>query len=124
MVDHRGNAPRPDCLQGSPAPLCAARAQSWFRANLSAASARRRHQISFLSEVMRRVRRRELVRIEGIEPPSPEWRSGAQPIDQIRVLALLLQVGGKWMESNLLPQRDRVYSAATAPACPYRHFPD
>jgi hypothetical protein len=115
MVDHRGNAPRPDCLQGIPAPLCAARAQSWFRANLSAASTRRCHQISFLSAV---------VRIEGIEPASSEWLDQvairAQPIDQIRMVA---NFGGKWMESNLLPRRDRVYSAATAPARPYWHFP-
>jgi hypothetical protein len=101
LVDHRGNAPRPDCLQGDPAPLCVARAQSWFRANLSAASTRRCHQISFLSEVMRRVRRRVLVRIEGIEPPSPEWRSGAQPIDQIRVLRCCCKlVGSGWNRTS------------------------
>ena len=108
-MDHRGNAPRPDCLQGDPAPLCVARAQSWFRANLSAASTRRCHQISFLSEVMRQIpakrcgknRRRELVRIEGIEPPSPEWRSGAQPIDQIRVLRCCCKlVGSGWNRTS------------------------
>ena len=50
LVDRRGNAPRSDCLQGIPAPLCAARgAQSWLRSNLSAVSARRCHQISCLS---------------------------------------------------------------------------
>jgi hypothetical protein len=102
MVDHRGNAARPDCLQGSPAPLCAAHgAQSWFRANLSVASTRRCHQISFLSAV---------VRIEEIEPPSSEWRDQvairAQPIDQIRMAANLWRqiFGGKRMELNLLPK--------------------
>src|ERR1700681_3677611 len=71
--------------------VCAAHgAQSWFRANLSAASTRRCHQISFLSA---------LVRIAGIEPPSSEWRSEAQPIDQIRMSA---SFGGKRMELNLL----------------------
>src|SRR5580704_4120205 len=32
--------------------------------------------------------------------------------------------GGKWTESNLLPKKDCVYSAATAPAYPYLHFPN
>jgi hypothetical protein len=81
--------------------VCAAHgAQSWFRANLSAASTRRCHQISFLSEV---------ARIEGIEPPSSEWLDQvairAQPIDQIRMLANLGgKFGGKRMELNLLPK--------------------
>ncbi len=43
-------------------------AQSWFRANLSAVSTRRFHQISFPGE---------LVRAAVIETASSEWRSEA-----------------------------------------------
>ncbi len=52
-------------------------AWSWFRANLSAFSARRCHQISFPGI-------RELARTRRIELLSPEWRSGIEPINYIR----------------------------------------
>ena len=48
-------------------------------------------------------------RMAGIEPASPEWRSGTGPSSYTRI-------GGKRRESNLLPHRDCVYGAATAPA--------
>lgn len=47
----------------------------WFRANLSAVSARRCHQISFPGE---------LVRTAGLEPAPPEWRSGTLPLSHVR----------------------------------------
>src|SRR5262249_11521006 len=55
MVDRRGTAPRATILQGSSAPLCAARALSWFRSTLSCSSGRRFHQISLQGELERPV---------------------------------------------------------------------
>ena len=102
LVEQRGNAPRTAILQGSPAPLCLPHgARTWFRATLSCSSGRRFHQISFPSI---------LVRMPVIETGPSEWRSETRPSSYIRVS------GGKWRESNFLPQRDGVYSAATAPA--------
>jgi hypothetical protein len=104
LVEHRGNAPRATCLQGMSAPLCVSRwlrngAQSWFRANLSALSTRRFHQISYLGGGAGGGNRN---RVFGVA---------------LRGLAFQLRPhGGKRKESNLLPQRDCVYSAATAPA--------
>src|SRR5215467_14368991 len=54
MVETVGNAPTATILQGSSAPLCCPRgAEGWFRANLTACSARCFHQISFLDELER-----------------------------------------------------------------------
>ncbi len=57
----------------------AAKAGAWgrFRAHLSAFSARRFHQISFPGE---------LARTRRIELLSPEWRSGIEPINYIRMV--------------------------------------
>src|SRR5262249_54241178 len=51
--------------------------------------------------------------VEPIVPTLATWCSAIE----------LRPHGGKWTESNLWPARDRFYSAATAPACPYWHFP-
>ncbi len=102
-MDRRGNAPRWDCLQGIPAPLCAARgAQSWLRSNLSAVSARRCHQISCLSSRWRcyaRLRTKrtslrmrtanaihELERTAGIKPASERWRRPALSLSYVRMV--------------------------------------
>jgi hypothetical protein len=112
VVEHRGNAPRATCLQGMSAPLCVSQtifksgARSWFRANLSAVSARRCHQISFPSWASCWSRGRDLNprarfcrvrpiatlgaatmgRMAGIEPASSEWRSEAGPSSYIRMV--------------------------------------
>ena len=139
-MEQRGNAPRAAILQGSPALLCLPRwcaapsrvvrqnwwsdgvtlparrsckdqlhtcarpigARTWFRATLSCSSNRRCHQISFPGH-------------SGI---------GADAGNRNRAFGVALRNstfelhphGGKWRESNFLPQRDGVYSAATAPA--------
>ena len=69
-------------LIGSESPAKRASAKqdgAWgrFRAHLSAFSAQRFHQISFPGE---------LVRTRRIELLSPEWRSGIEPINYIRVV--------------------------------------
>ena len=56
-------------------------AQSWFRANLSALSTRRCHQISFLGD---------LARAAVIETASSEWRSEARPSSCARVSVFAL----------------------------------
>ena len=48
-----------------------------------------------------------MVRASVIETESPEWRSGARPSSYVRVMPQDGQqhpVGGKWTESNLLPE--------------------
>jgi hypothetical protein len=128
MVELWGIEPHAAILRGWPADHSQSHgAQSWFRANLSASSARRCHQTSYPSA---RWRVAEIV-------SASRWTSrhhrkiGANGGNQTRVSALatlgsvieLRSHGGKWMELNLLPRRDRVYGAATAPARPYWHFP-
>ena len=76
MVDHRGTAPRATILQGSSAPLCAARALSWFRSTLSCSSGRRFHQISLQGEVERPA---------GNDPASSRWQREALPLSYGRV---------------------------------------
>lgn len=78
-------------MQGSTAARCLPRAWSWFRATLSAASARRFHQISLPGG---------LARMPVIETEPDEWRSSARPSSYTRMLSF----GGKWTESNLLPE--------------------
>jgi hypothetical protein len=103
-VETVGNAPTATILQGSSAPLCCPRgAEGWFRANLPASSAWCFHQISVLGELER--------------PGRIELLVGA-----LATLCSTIELqphGGKWTESGPLARRDRVYSAATAPACPY-----
>jgi hypothetical protein len=77
MVDRRGTAPRATILQGSSAPLCAARALSWFRSTLSCSSGRRFHQISFQGE---------LERPAGYDPTSSAWRAETLPLSYGRVV--------------------------------------
>jgi hypothetical protein len=133
-VEHRGNAPRATCLQGMSAPLCVSQtifksgARSWFRANLSAVSARRCHQISFPSWASCWSRGRDLnPRARFCGPADRHSRhrdDGADGGNRTRVFGVALRGwtfqlhphGGKRRESNLLPQRDCVYGAATAPA--------
>ena len=77
MVDRRGTAPRATILQGSSAPLCAARALSWFRSTLSCSSGRRFHQISLQGELERPV---------GYDPTSSAWRAETLPLSYGRVV--------------------------------------
>lgn len=78
-------------MQGSAAARCLPRAWSWFRATLSAASARRFHQISLPGAV---------ARMPVIETGPDEWRSSARPSSYTRMRSF----GGKRTESNLLPE--------------------
>ena len=89
-------------------------AWGWFRANLSAFSARRCHQISFPG-MPRRAR-------EHVPKPAMR-RIGADAGNRTRTSRVALSCsavelrphGGEWVELNALPQRDGVYSAATGP---------
>lgn len=111
LVEKPGVEPGTPILQGSTAARCLPRARSWFRATLSASSARRFHQISLPGA---------LARMPVIETGPDEWRSPARPSSYTRVLPFV------WWEADgiePLARRDRVYSAATAPACPYLRFP-
>src|SRR5262252_3136261 len=85
MVDRRGTAPRATILQGSSAPLCAARALSWFRSTLSCSSGRRFHQISLQGEVERPA---------GNDPTSSAWRAETLPLSYGRV------VGRGWIRTS------------------------
>src|SRR5262249_32551698 len=69
--------PRATILQGSSAPLCAARALSWFRSTLSCSSGRRFHQISLQGELERPV---------GYDPTSSAWRAETLPLSYGRVV--------------------------------------
>ena len=155
MVEPVGNAPTATILQGSSAPLCWPRgASTWFRATLSASSARRCHQISFRGELADLRESNTLVRSgaprlsQSTKPAvnsvlsrsfsaahsrasgNPVWHAryvwpwvpafaGTNGSDGVRNASN----GGERTESNLLPERGRVYSAATAPACPYLRSP-
>ena len=77
LVDRRGYRPPRDDLQGSFAPLCAARALSWFRSTLSCSSGRRFHQISLQGELERPV---------GYDPTSSAWRAETLPLSYGRVV--------------------------------------
>ncbi len=127
LVERAGLEPAsPACKAGALPIELSSRAWGRFRAHLSAFSARRFHQISFPGE---------LVRTRRIELLSPEWRSGIEPINYIRISVgaarrspwtISTRAAGEWWEVDgiePLARRDRVYSAATAPACPYWHFP-
>ena len=66
--------------------------------------------------------RHKLVRAPVIETGSPEWRSGARPSSYVRHQGVYARLRRYWWEVDgiePLARRDRVYSAATAPACPY-----
>src|SRR5215831_9592266 len=69
--------PRATILQGSSAPLCAARALSWFRSTLSCSSGKRFHQISLQGELERPV---------GYDPTSSAWRAETLPLSYGRVV--------------------------------------
>lgn len=90
VVENPGVEPGTPILQESAAARCLPRAWSWFRATLSAASARRFHQISLPGG---------LARMPAIETGPDEWRSSARPSSYTRMLSF----GGKRTESNLLP---------------------
>ena len=78
-----------------------------------------------------------LARMPVIETGPDEWRSSARPSSYTR--GSIFRKSGRrfsaenatiknlnWWEADgiePLARRDRVYSAATAPACPYLHFP-
>ena len=127
-MENPGVEPGTPILQGSAAARCLPRAWSWFRATLSASSARRFHQISLPGA---------LARMPVIETGPDEWRSSARPSSDTR--GSIFRKSGRrfsaenatiknlnWWEADgiePLARRDRVYSAATAPACPYLHFP-
>ena len=108
LVENPGVEPGAPILQGSAAARCLPRARSWFRATLSAFSARRFHQISLPGE---------LVRMPVIETGPDEWRSSARPSSYTRRSSLRkirpgfpkhatsqMRIGGNWTESNLLPE--------------------
>ena len=101
MVDRRGTAPRATILQGSSAPLCAARALSWFRSTLSCSSGRRFHQISLQGELERPV---------GYDPTSSAWRAETLPLSYGRVV-------GRGRIRTSEPRRDGVYGAAALASC-------
>jgi hypothetical protein len=100
-VEQRGNAPRASILQGSTAPLCL---PLWCPDVVS-------------SHALLRFR-------QALSPDQLSGRSGADAGNRNRAFGVALRNstfelhphGGKWRESNLLPQRDGVYGAATAPA--------
>jgi hypothetical protein len=133
LVENPGVEPGTPILQGSTAARCLPRAWSWFRATLSASSARRFHQISLPGA---------LARMPVIETGPDEWRSTARPssytresifrksgrrfsAENARIKNLICKNLIWWEADGIEPlaRRDRVYSAATAPACPYLHFP-
>src|SRR5262252_8319138 len=95
MVDRRGTAPRATILQGSSAPLCAARALSWFRSTLSCSSGRRFHQISLQGDLERPV---------GYDPTSSAWRAETLAIE-------LWPRGGQGMDSNLRTLKGTAFTA-------------
>ena len=101
MVDRRGTAPRATILQGSSAPLCAARALSWFRSTLSCSSGKRFHQISLQGELERPV---------GYDPTSSAWRAETLPLSYGRVV-------GRGRIRTSEPRRDGVYGAAALASC-------
>ena len=74
-MENPGVEPGAPILQGSAAARCLPRAWSWFRATLSAFSARRFHQISLPGG---------LVRMPVIETGPDEWRSSARPSSYTR----------------------------------------
>ena len=90
-MEKPGVEPGTPILQGSTAARCLPRAWSWFRATLSASSARRFHQISLPGA---------LVRMPVIETGPDEWRSPARPSSYTR----MLWFSGKRTESNRLPE--------------------
>ena len=100
MVDHAGIEPAPpECKTGVlPLSLTAHGAQGRFRAHLSAFSARRFHQISFLSE---------LERPRGNDPLSSRWRREALPLSYSRMV-------GRDRVERPQPKRG-VYSALGSP---------
>lgn len=78
LVERAGLEPAsPACKAGALPIELSSRAWGRFRAHLSAASTRRFHQISFPGE---------LARTRRIELLSPEWRSGIEPINYIRMV--------------------------------------
>ena len=123
----------PDYLDGSQFDFGAA---VWTRTTIARFSVACIHPICFSGE---------LERPAGNDPASVRWQRTALPLSYDRILCCALsghacvdhhrprrrrlgrcsaRIGGKWTESNVLPRRDRVYSAAAAPACPYWHFPE
>ena len=95
MVDRRGTAPRATILQGSSAPLCAARALSWFRSTLSCSSSRRFHQISLQGELERPV---------GYDPTSSAWQAETLPLSYV-------PRGGQGTDSNLRTLKGTAFTA-------------
>src|SRR5262249_18763761 len=93
--------PRATILQGSSAPLCAARALSWFRSTLSCSSGKRFHQISLQGELERPV---------GYDPTSSAWRAETLPLSYGRVV-------GRGRIRTSEPRRDGVYGAAALASC-------
>src|ERR1700683_4957282 len=116
VVDQAGD-PAASSSPTRPSPFeLLARAWSWFRATLRALSTQCFHQVSLPVD---------LVRMPVIETGPDEWRSSARPSSYTgKSGENVTGGGGKWTESNLLPKKDCVYSAATAPAYPYLHFPN
>jgi hypothetical protein len=136
LVDQAGNDPAASSSPTRRSPFeLLARAWSWFRATLPAPSTQCSHQISLPGVC--------LVRMPVIETGPDEWRSSARPssytresifrkkaaadFDPGRTPVFRRKCERKWWEVDgiePLAKKDRVYSAATAPACPYLHFPN
>ena len=137
MVDRRGNAPRTTILQGSSAPLCAAHDARTMRApgvelverrgNAPRAPILRGSAAPLCSSrwCLDVVSSHALLRFgQALSPDQLSRRIGAGAGNRNRSFGVALRGstfklrphGGKWRESNFLPQRDGVYSAATAPA--------
>jgi hypothetical protein len=136
LVDQAGNDPAASSSPTRRSPFeLLARAWSWFRATLPAPSTQCFHQISLPGVC--------LVRMPVIETGPDEWRSSARPssytresifrkkaaadFDPGRTPVFRRKCERKWWEVDgiePLAKKDCVYSAATAPACPYLHFPN
>jgi hypothetical protein len=134
-VEHRGNAPRRTCLQGMSAPLCVPRSVDrfgrnwWTERDSNPRLPLARRLLSLLS--YRPSWGSELVSSQplrgfgaALSPDQLSERIGAGGGNRNRVFGVALRGltfqlhphGGKRRESNLLPQRDCGYGAATAPA--------